>query len=53
MEGAEFCRGYIQDWLEQGAGIDPTEIPEKSAQKIFRAADQILKAGRETEAKEG
>jgi len=52
LEGADFCRGYIQDWLEQGAGIDQTVIPEKSAQKIFRAADQILKAGREAAAEE-
>lgn len=42
LEGPEFCRGYIQNWL--GAS---TEIPEKSAQKIFRAADQILRAGKE------
>jgi len=39
LDGAEFCRGYIQDWL-QGA-----EIPERSAQKIFHAADVIIKAG--------
>jgi hypothetical protein len=45
LEGATFCRGYIQHWLEQG-GADDSSIPEKSAQKIFRAADQILKAGR-------
>jgi antirestriction protein ArdC len=42
LEGAEFCRGYIQDWLKRGS--DST-IPEKSAQKILKAADQILKAG--------
>jgi antirestriction protein ArdC len=36
---AEYCRGYIQNWLEG----EP--IPEKSAQKIFGAADRILKAG--------
>jgi antirestriction factor ArdC-like protein len=36
---SEYCRGYIQNWL---AG-EP--IPEKSAQKIFGAADRILKAG--------
>lgn len=41
LAGAEFCRGYIQDWLG-----DATEIPDKSAQKIFRAADLILRAGR-------
>jgi hypothetical protein len=26
--------------------VDPEAIPEKSAQKIFRAADQIIRAGR-------
>ena len=36
---SEYCRGYIQNWLES----EP--IPEKSAQKIFGAADRILKAG--------
>lgn len=40
LEGADYCRGYIQNW-NQGAA----PIPEKSAQKIFKAADQILKAG--------
>jgi hypothetical protein len=39
MDGAEYCRGYIQNWL-QGA-----TIPERSAQQIFAAADKILKAG--------
>jgi hypothetical protein len=39
MDGAEFCRGYIQNWL---AGAP---IPERSAQRIFAAADRILKAG--------
>jgi hypothetical protein len=37
--GADFARGYIQNWLSGEV------IPEKSAQKIFRAADRILKAG--------
>ncbi|MGH9969776.1 MAG: ArdC-like ssDNA-binding domain-containing protein [Pyrinomonadaceae bacterium] len=46
LEGAEFCRGYIQRWLYEGKGYDADAIPEKSAQKIFRAADQILRAGR-------
>lgn len=41
LPGAEYCRGYIQDWLRG------EEIPERSAQKIFHAADVILKAGRE------
>jgi antirestriction protein ArdC len=39
MDGAEYCRGYIQSWL---AGAT---IPERSAQRIFAAADKILKAG--------
>jgi antirestriction protein ArdC len=46
LDGAEYARGYIQHWLGN------SEIPEKSAQKIFRAADSILKAGRPEEAKE-
>jgi antirestriction protein ArdC len=37
LPGAEFSRGYIQSW--------GSEIPERSAQKIFHAADLILKAG--------
>src|SRR5262245_55023662 len=44
MPGAEYCRGYIQNWL---AGA---EIPERSAQRIFSAADKILKAGIERQA---
>jgi antirestriction protein ArdC len=39
LEGAPYCRGYIQAWL---AG---DEIPEKSARRIFAAADRILRAG--------
>jgi antirestriction protein ArdC len=39
MPGADYCRGYIQNWL-QGA-----TIPERSAQRIFAVADKILKAG--------
>jgi hypothetical protein len=46
LEGAEFCRGYIQNWLCPAIGYNGDGIPEKSAQKIFRAADQILRAGR-------
>ena len=41
LPGAEYCRGYIQNWLS-GDGI-----PEKSAQRIFGAADRILRAGQE------
>ena len=43
LPGAENCRGYIQLWNER-RGAEPT--PERSAQRIFKAADQILKAGR-------
>jgi hypothetical protein len=39
LPGAEFCRGYIQNWLRGEV------IPERSAQKIFHAADVILKSG--------
>jgi antirestriction protein ArdC len=39
LPGATDCRGYIQHWL------DGSTIPEASAQKIFKAADAILKAG--------
>lgn len=40
LDGAAYCRGYIQHWLQGEI------IPEQSAQKIFRAADQILRGGR-------
>lgn len=46
LEGADYCRGYLQNWLYQGVGFAASPIPEKSAQKIFRAADQILRPGR-------
>lgn len=39
LPGAELSRGYIQSWY-QGR-----EVPERSAQRIFHTADQILKAG--------
>jgi N-terminal domain of anti-restriction factor ArdC len=39
MDGADFCRAYIQHWLQGDT------IPERSAQRIFAAADKILKAG--------
>ncbi len=41
LEGAAYSRGYIQHWL-QGE-----HIPEQSAQRIFRAANEILRAGRD------
>lgn len=39
LTGAKESRGYIQSWLKA------EKIPEKSAQKIFSAANKILKAG--------
>jgi hypothetical protein len=40
LPGVEYSRGYIQNWW--GAG---NPIPEQAAQRILKAADQILKAG--------
>jgi antirestriction protein ArdC len=40
LPGVEFSRGYIQSWYRGNT------VPERSAQRIFTAADQILKAGR-------
>jgi antirestriction protein ArdC len=40
LPGVEFSRGYIQNWWGQR-----NPIPERSAQRIFKVADQILKAG--------
>ena len=40
LPGQNESRGYIQNWLNGGT------ISEKSAQKIFSAADKILKAGK-------
>jgi antirestriction protein ArdC len=40
LEGAEFCRGYIQHWLKA-----EKEIPTNSAARIFAATTSILKAG--------
>src|SRR5208283_4235233 len=40
LEGAEFCRGYIQHWLKA-----EKEIPNHTAARIFAAATCILKAG--------
>jgi hypothetical protein len=40
LPGIEYSRGYIQSWWGTG-----NPIPERSAQRIFKAADQILKAG--------
>ena len=40
LPGVEHCRGYIQSWWGTA-----NPIPERSAQRILKAADQILKAG--------
>lgn len=44
LPGVEFSRGYIQHWNRDGG-----EIGERSAARIFKAADQILKAGQDSE----
>ena len=46
LEGTDYCRGYIQNWLYRVTDYNGQGIPEKSAQKVFHAADQILRAGR-------
>jgi hypothetical protein len=48
LPGAEHCRGYIQAWW--GAG---NPIPERSARRVLKVADQILKAGAEKVAEVG
>jgi serine/threonine protein kinase len=40
LEGADFCRGYIQHFLKT-----EKEIPNHSAARIFAAATSILRAG--------
>jgi len=40
LPGVEFSRGYIQAWWGLG-----NLIPERSAQRILKVADQILRAG--------
>lgn len=40
LPGADCARGYIQHWLRGKS------IPDRSIQRIFKAADTILKAGR-------
>ena len=40
LSGGDYSRGYIQHWLAKDS------IPERSAQRIFAAADTILRAGR-------
>lgn len=41
LPGVEETRGYVQAWWGQG-----NPIPERSAQRILKVADQILRAGR-------
>jgi hypothetical protein len=43
LPGIEYSRGYIQHWQATGQ-----PIPERSACRIFKAADQILRAGQST-----
>ena len=43
LPGIEYSRGYIQHWNQSGQAI-----PERSAAKIFKTADQIIKAGQLT-----
>lgn len=43
LPGAEYCRGYVQHWNASRGGA---EIPERNAQRILKAADTILRAGR-------
>ena len=40
LPGVEYARGYIQSWWGRA-----NPIPERSAQRILKCADQILKAG--------
>jgi hypothetical protein len=40
LPGVDHCRGYIQAWWGSG-----NPIPERSAQRVLKVADQILKAG--------
>jgi antirestriction protein ArdC len=44
LPGIEDSRAYVQHWYGTG---EP--VPEASARRIFRTADQILRAGREPE----
>jgi antirestriction protein ArdC len=47
LPGAAESRGYIQHWYGQG-----NPLPERSAQRILRVADRILRAGRAAADKE-
>ncbi len=41
LDGAEYCRGYIQSWIEKGGSI-----PADSAKKIMSAVNKIMDAGK-------
>ena len=41
-----FAEVIFRTGCSRGSGFNAEAIPEKSAQKIFRAADQIIRAGR-------
>jgi hypothetical protein len=43
LPGIEYSRGYIQHWNRDGQAI-----PERSAARIFKTADRILRAGTAT-----
>ena len=45
LEGADFCRGYIQNWLCPAVSYNGDAIPEKSAQRIFRGGQPIKSCG--------
>ena len=47
LRGADESRGYVQSWWGTG-----NPIPERSAQRILKAADQILRAGRASQGTE-
>jgi hypothetical protein len=48
LAGVDDARGYIQHWNRSGQ-----PIPEASARKIFKAADAILRAGRQEQPTDG
>ena len=39
LEGSDYCRGYIQNWLKD------SQLTDKNAKRVISAADKILKAG--------
>ncbi len=47
LDGASESRGYIQHWFGKGK-----DVPEESAQRIFKVAQQILDAGKDASAGE-